>query len=210
MSHQVPIRLDSDQRDRRQVPDAEVSLANFREMAELLCDAGVDLLLMEMMSDPDLANPALDASTGALIDIVGPLGIGGPEGLAFVTVNADPLDCSGDGMVDVADLACSNAADTTPELLLQLNLLEGDFDGQNGVDFNDFLNLASNYGQPLGRYIDGDIDDNGIVEFADFLRLAANYGQTSSASVAAVPEPAGWTMVAFATLAGFVLFRRRS
>jgi len=152
----------------------------------------------------------MDASTGALIDIVGPLGIGGPEGLAFVTVNADPLDCSGDGLVDVADLACSNAADTTPELLLQLNLLEGDFDGQNGVDFNDFLNLANNYGQPLDRYIDGDIDDNGIVEFADFLRLAANYGQTSSASVAAVPEPTGWTMVAFATLAGFVLFRRRS
>lgn len=149
----------------------------------------------------------LDASTGALIDIIGPLGIGGPEGLAFVTVVTDPLDCTGDGLLNVSDLACSNANDTTQELLLRLNLLEGDFDGANGVDFGDFLTLATNYGQPFERYIDGDIDDNGHVEFADFLRLATNYGRSSDALVSAVPEPCGWPVALCPILASVIAVR---
>lgn len=151
----------------------------------------------------------IDASTGTLIDIVGPLGIVGPEGLAFVTVEDDPLDCTEDGAVDVLDLACSNASGTTQQLLTQLSLLEGDFDGENGVDFVDFLVLASNFGRPLGRYIDGDIDANGHVEFEDFLRLTRNFGRSSTASVAAVPEPSGLLIAALAVLASFVARTRR-
>ncbi len=62
MSHQVPILEGADQRDAHAVPAPEVAEANFREMAELLAASGVDLLLMEMMSDPELANPAIAAA----------------------------------------------------------------------------------------------------------------------------------------------------
>ena len=62
MSHQVPIVDGADQRDANAVPPPEVAEANFREMAELLAASGVDLILMEMMSDPELANPAIAAA----------------------------------------------------------------------------------------------------------------------------------------------------
>lgn len=145
---------------------------------------------------------SLDALTGTLTDNIGPLGIAGPEGLAFVAGIANSLDCSGDGLTDVADLACSNASDTTQQLLSALSLLAGDFDGKNGVDFGDFLVLSDNFGKPLGRYIDGDIDDNGRVEFADFLKLSSNFGRSSAASLTVVPEPGGLTLLVIALAAG--------
>ncbi|WP_025769732.1 homocysteine S-methyltransferase family protein [Thioalkalivibrio sp. HK1] len=66
MSHQVPIQKGTAQRDKERVPDAKIAAGRFREMAETLADAGVDLLLLEMMSDPDFINPAIEAarSTG--------------------------------------------------------------------------------------------------------------------------------------------------
>ena len=65
-----------------------------------------------------------------------------------------PNDCNGDGMVDVADLDCSNAVGTTTEVLSKLGLLAGDLDGQDGVAFADFLTLSANFGQALGKYTD--------------------------------------------------------
>jgi S-methylmethionine-dependent homocysteine/selenocysteine methylase len=62
MSHQVPVMASADQRDVNAVPHPELAEANFREMAELLATTGVDLILMEMMSDPELANPAIKAA----------------------------------------------------------------------------------------------------------------------------------------------------
>jgi S-methylmethionine-dependent homocysteine/selenocysteine methylase len=62
MSHQLPIIEGADQRDARAIPPPEVAESNFREMAELLAASGVDLILLEMMSDPDLANPAIAAA----------------------------------------------------------------------------------------------------------------------------------------------------
>ena len=62
MSHQVPVLDGADQRDPDRVPDRRRAAANFRDMAQLLADCGVDLLLMEMMSDPDLAVPAIEAA----------------------------------------------------------------------------------------------------------------------------------------------------
>jgi homocysteine S-methyltransferase len=62
MSHQVPIGSGADQRESRDVPPAEVAEANFREMADLLVASGVDLILLEMMSDPELANAAIAAA----------------------------------------------------------------------------------------------------------------------------------------------------
>lgn len=62
MSHQVPIAQGANQRDERAIPTLELAEANFREMADLLAGAGVDILLMEMMSDPELANAAIAAA----------------------------------------------------------------------------------------------------------------------------------------------------
>jgi len=66
MSHQVPVAAGTDRRDWDRLPPIEVIEANHREMAAALADFGVDFILMEMMSDPDLANPAIEAaqSTG--------------------------------------------------------------------------------------------------------------------------------------------------
>lgn len=66
MSHQIPFIPGTDQRDVRAVPNADTAEAHFREMAEVLAGSGVDLLLLEMMSDPVLVNPAVRAalSTG--------------------------------------------------------------------------------------------------------------------------------------------------
>ena len=66
MSHQVPVQKGTARRDAGRVPDPGIAAGRFREMAETLAEAGVDLLLLEMMSDPDFINPAIEAarSTG--------------------------------------------------------------------------------------------------------------------------------------------------
>ena len=62
MSHQVPVVAGRDFRDPEAVPDRRRAAANFREIADILAESGVDLILMEMMSDPDLALPAIAAA----------------------------------------------------------------------------------------------------------------------------------------------------
>lgn len=62
MSHQTPLIAGSDERDVRAIPRPERVEADFCEMAALLADSGVDLILMEMMSDPELANAAIGAA----------------------------------------------------------------------------------------------------------------------------------------------------
>ena len=66
MSHQLPLIPGSGRRDPEKVPPAEVVASNHREMAAMLAGLGVDLIMLEMMSDPALANPAIAAakSTG--------------------------------------------------------------------------------------------------------------------------------------------------
>lgn len=62
MSHQVPVAAGTDRRDPDRIPSIEVFEANQREMATALADFGVDFILMEMMSDPALANPSIEAA----------------------------------------------------------------------------------------------------------------------------------------------------
>ena len=62
MSHQMPLVAGTDRRDPDRIPAAGVVAANHREMAAMLADLGVDLLMLEMMSDPVLANPAVAAA----------------------------------------------------------------------------------------------------------------------------------------------------
>ena len=63
MSHQVPITPGTNKRNPETLPSADVALNNFNEIAGLLADAGADLIILEMMSDPDFANLAIDAAS---------------------------------------------------------------------------------------------------------------------------------------------------
>lgn len=62
LSHQVPVVAGSDYRDPAAIPDRRTALAECTDLAAILAEAGADLLLLEMMSDPDLALPALAAA----------------------------------------------------------------------------------------------------------------------------------------------------
>ena len=62
MSHQVPVLGRSDLRNPKTLPSVALATERFEEMACALAAGGVDFILMEMMSDPDLANPAIVAA----------------------------------------------------------------------------------------------------------------------------------------------------
>ena len=66
MSHQIPILHDFDERDPDALPSSALAERNFHDMASVLAASGVDLILLEMMSDPQLMAPAIAAakSTG--------------------------------------------------------------------------------------------------------------------------------------------------
>jgi|GEM_PF-1561131 len=108
-------------------------------------------------------------------------------------------DCNGDGVVDSSDLDCACSADLD-EVLIELNSAPGDFDLDGDIDFADFLQLSSNFGED-GNYVDGDLDCNGEVGFSDFLSFSAGFGQSTEETTANVPEPnAIWLVLLSATL----------
>ena len=61
MSHQVPL-LGPGQPRPETFPSPALARARFSEMADRLANEGVDFLVMEMMSNPELANPAIEAA----------------------------------------------------------------------------------------------------------------------------------------------------
>ena len=135
------------------------------------------------------------------------------DNVFFARTEGD-LDCSGDGMVTVADLACTNQADTTAEVLSALGILSGDLDGNGHVDFADFLTLSGSFGTAVDSYSAGDVDDSGLVDFADFLQLSGNFGQVATATRLA-PEPVTGAYTLLSVVGIFVHFslkrpRRRS
>ena len=87
-------------------------------------------------------------------------------------------------------------------------LIEGDLDGNNEVDFPDFLVLSSNFGNPVDGYEDGDIDCGGDVGFPDFLILSANFGQ-SAAAAASIPEPSTNVLAMFGVILALSSRRRQ-
>jgi hypothetical protein len=82
----------------------------------------------------------------------------------------------------------------------------GDVDLNGTVDFEDFLDLADDYGN-TGGWQSSDIDGDGSVNFEDFLKLAANYGSgtlfdaPAPAAQIATPEPATMTLLAIGAVA---------
>ena len=93
--------------DPRFVPTERQEIANYREMANTLADAGVDLLILEMMLDIEHASRALEAAVGTGL----PVWVG--------------ISCSleNDGAVVGWDLATQGriTADHTPPLPLPLD-----------------------------------------------------------------------------------------
>lgn len=106
------------------------------------------------------------------------------------------FDTNGDGRVGAADY---------DSLLDQANVLFGDADTNNEVDFSDFLALSNNFGE-AGGWAEGDFDGSGVVDFPDFLVLSENFGTTAVA--VAVPEP-GSTWLCLMGLIGLSTWRRR-
>ena len=98
-------------------------------------------------------------------------------------------DCSGDGVLDAADLACVSSIAARDAVLAALNTLPGDLDGNGDVAFADFLVLSRHFGEDLLAYNLGNIDLEDGIAFSDFLVLSANFGKTPSAAAASVPEP---------------------
>ena len=62
ISHMHPHEIGGDGEDLTRRPSDAQQAANYREMAEILAEAGVDLILLEMMSDPDRARHVVPAA----------------------------------------------------------------------------------------------------------------------------------------------------
>jgi homocysteine S-methyltransferase len=62
LSHMCPILADSDRTDLEHEPPLELMRDSFHELAALLCDAGCDLLLLEMLYYPERAGLLLEAA----------------------------------------------------------------------------------------------------------------------------------------------------
>jgi len=92
--------------------------------------------------------------------------------------------------------------------------LAADFNYDDRVDFLDFLTLSTSFGfRPedvtanMPMHFRGDADLNGVTEFDDFLILREMFGATR-VQAAAIPEPSGLAVFAFA-LAALATIRRR-
>ena len=95
-------------------------------------------------------------------------------------------DCNADGLKLADDLACVTTIAGRDFVLAAIHSAPGDLDGDGQVAFDDFLVVASHFGQQGIGYSQGDVSLDGQVGFADFLQIASNF---QDASVANVPEP---------------------
>ncbi len=88
-------------------------------------------------------------------------------------------------------LAANAASDITGNNLiagrtLEFNVLAGDLNGDNTVNFDDLLTLAQNY-QTSGTYSQGDLNYDGTIDFSDLLILAQNYQSSIVAGARSTP-----------------------
>lgn len=70
--------------------------------------------------------------------------------------------------------------------------LTADFNGDGVVDLNDFVILKDHFGLAEAKPEQGDANGDGTVDLADFNLLKKEFGSVAQA----VPEPAGWVLVA--------------
>ena len=109
-------------------------------------------------------------------DLKATYGADGAEVEFPVEVSESTHDCNGDGVTDAGDLNCICEVGAVDELLAELGLQKGDFDGDGSVGFSDFLLLSTSFGQTGVGYANGDADCSGTVDFTDFLILSSNFG----------------------------------
>lgn len=113
---------------------------------------------------------------GSINDFIGP-------DVAALTC---PFDLNGDGATNKDDLQLACSDSVLNELLRELEILRGDFDGGGVVDFTDYLTLSGNFNLETTRYTDGDANCSGVVDFSDFLLMSGNFGR--GAEAISVPE----------------------
>ena len=95
MSHQVPFVNDSKGGvTSRTLPPLEVAERNFEEMANRLASNGVDFILLEMMSQPELANLAIEAVRGTGLPFWVGFTVGHDDELNVVSHNLRDLPAS--------------------------------------------------------------------------------------------------------------------
>jgi len=99
-----------------------------------------------------------------------------------VQQNDIAYDLNEDGIVDLED------ATFAVEEILGTRWGDHNLDGR--VDFSDFLNLSSNFGQADAAFADGDADGDGAIAFSDFLKLPANFGFEASTEVLDIKDGA--------------------
>ena len=116
-------------------------------------------------------------------------------------------DCTGDGIVNAADLECVSTMAERDAVLASLGTLPGDVDGDGLVAFADFLILSANFGTDLAGYSEGNIDLTDGIAFADFLILSSNFGKAVVGEP--VPEPSGSLLIALTMLAVLRVIRQR-
>ena len=83
-------------------------------------------------------------------------------------------------------------------------ILLGDFNFDGTIDFADYTVLQNNFGTGT-TFGEGDFNFDGVVGLADFIALKAAFN--APAGAAAVPEPAGFSLLGIASVA--LLLRRR-
>lgn len=69
------------------------------------------------------------------------------------------------------------AVDKRDTAFVQTDRVLGDADGDDDVDFADFLTLSAHFGNTDAALAEGDFNADGNVDFADFLLLAMNFGK---------------------------------
>ena len=114
--------------------------------------------------------------------------------------------------------AIFGTVDATAVLFRETRYGDANLDGQ--VNLSDFNRLAANFGSTSGVWTQGDFNYDGNVNLQDFNRLAANFGLSAAGPTvtpddwarlgAAVPEPAGASVLAVGMLALSRRARRRS
>jgi hypothetical protein len=97
----------------------------------------------------------------------------GPVATTFKVENAS---CSNPSHSILKVDACATNISERDVILAELNTVAGDLDGNQQVDFADFLQLSAAFGGS-GSYTEGNIDLDGAIGFADFLILADNFGR---------------------------------
>ena len=128
MSHMLPMRHDP-----AWAPSPGRAVEYFSEMAETLAAAGVDLIIMEMMSNPDLARPALAAAHATGLPVwVGYSALRGEDGepVPFLRTDlafADLIGAAPPSQAAVAGVMHTHVDLTSPALAV----LRGFFDGPN-------------------------------------------------------------------------------